>query len=210
VASREVMRNGRTIRPRKKQSQAGFSLFELIITVTITIVLTVMVVPIYSSYTRSYNIKNSADGLVNLISVARMRAAANFSRVEVTCNTTTSQCTLQSKASGASSWSADSNKMTVVLAQGVSFGTPSGVSAGAGGQSSEVPYQGSSAQTISYAVIFNSRGLPIVDNATSTAVSDYALYLLGPNNTAMAVAVDVSGKPTTYTLNGTSWTTATN
>ena len=200
----------RKCRLTNRSTQLGFSLFELMITVTITIVLTVMAVPIISSYTRGYNIRNSTDALVSLISVARTRAAGSFSRVEVLCNTTTNQCTLQSKASGASSWSADANKQTVVLSQGVSFGTPSGATAGPGGQSNEAPFEGSRIQSISYAIIFNSRGQPIVDNATGTAVSDYALYLLGPNSTAMAVALEVSGNPNSYNLNGSSWSAATN
>jgi hypothetical protein len=97
---------------------------------------------------------------------------------------------------------------TLILSRGISFAIPLRSVSGAGGQSGVVPYQGSPAQSISYAVIFNSRGLPIANDGTP--VSDYALYLAGPNNTTLAVAVDASGRPAVYRLDDTTWKVVTN
>lgn len=189
--------------------QQGFSLLELVIVIAVIAIIIAVALPDLSSFNRTYKIRNDADKLVDLINLARMRSVSTFSRVQVSCSSTTNQCTLQSKPYGASTWVADSNTQTVNLSQGVSFGVPGGASVGAGGQSAVAPYQGSQAQSISYAMIFNSRGLPIVDNATGTAVSDYALYLVGPGNSSMAIAADSSGQSSLYTLNGSAWQLAT-
>ena len=172
-------------------------------------ILAAIAVPSYISTTRSYYVRNDADKILGQLNLARMRAAADFARVELSCSNTTITCSLLTKQYGASGWTTE-NSQAVRLSYGVSFGTPSGITAGAGGQSTEAPYEGSSAQAISYAVIFNSRGQPIVDSAAATSVSDYAFYLLGPNNTCLAVAVDVSGRPSVYTLQGTTWQVVTN
>lgn len=187
----------------------GFSLVELLTVIAVIAVVVGVIVPDLSSFKRTYNIRNDADRLVTLVNLARMRSVSTFSRVEVTCSSSTNQCTLQSKAYGASSWVADANKQTITLSSGVSFGVPASVSLGAGGQSQVAPYQGSKAQSISYSMIFSSRGLPIVDNSTGTAVSDYAFYLLGPNNKSMAISADASGQTSLYNLNGSSWQLAT-
>jgi prepilin-type N-terminal cleavage/methylation domain-containing protein len=192
------------------QDSHGFTVMELIVVVAIIAVTVAIASPQLSSFKRTYWIRNNADSIANLINLARMRAAGTFSRVEVSCSATTNQCTLQTQAYNSSTWSADNNKQTVALAPGVSFGIPSGASAGAGGQSSVAPYQGSKAQSISYTMVFNSRGLPIVANATGTAVTDYAFYLVGPDGISMAVAADGSGKPYVYQFYGSTWQLTTN
>lgn len=188
---------------------SGFSVVELLVVVACTMVITAFALPYYTSLTRAYNIRNDADNILAQLNLARMRAAADFARVQFACSNATNTCTLQTKQYGASGWTTESAQ-AVLLSEGVSFGTPSGVAAGAGGQSAETPYEGSEVQSISYAVIFNSRGLPIVDNSAGNFVSDYALYLLGPDNVCMAVTVDVSGRPAVYSLNGSTWQLATN
>jgi len=188
-----------------QHKQTGFSLIELMIVIAIIGTFISVALLNITSVRRNYGVINDTGKLSALVTLARMRAVSTFSRVQVLCNNVTNQCSLQTKPYGSSTWSADSNKQTLTLTQGVSFGVPPGVSAGVGGQSSTTPYQGSSAQSISYAVILNSRGLPIVDNATGTSVSDYALYLLGPNNISMAVATDGTGTSSVYALNGSQW-----
>jgi prepilin-type N-terminal cleavage/methylation domain-containing protein len=200
----------RELRSQRFSDSRGFSVMELLVVVAIIAVIVAIAAPQLSSFNRAYWIRNNADGIADLVNLARMRAAGTFSRMEVSCSATTNQCSIQTQAYGSSTWSADSNKETVTLAPGVSFGIPSGASVGAGGQSSIAPYQGSKAQSISYAMIFNSRGLAIANNSNGTAVTDYALYLVGPNNISMAIATDGSGKPAVYMLNGSTWQPATN
>lgn len=185
----------------------GFSLLELLIVLAIIIIITAMVIPLYSGFTTTYRARNNADSLANLANLARMRAASSFSRIQVFCSNTTLTCYLQSQAYGASTWTTDSTQ-TLVLSSGVSLALPAGISSGAGGQSGAAPYQGSRAQAIPYSMIFNSRGTPIANNGTP--VTDFALYLQGPNNSQVAVAVDGSGRPAVFALNGTSWTVITN
>jgi type II secretory pathway pseudopilin PulG len=194
---------------QRPRCEGGFSIIQQLVVVAIAMILTAIAVPTYRGLTRTYNVRNDADKILGQLNLARMRAAADFARVQLSCSNTTNTCSLQTKQYGASGWTTE-NSQAVRLSQGVSFGTPSGISAGAGGQSAETPYEGSSAQAISYAVVLNSRGQPIVDNAAATPVSDYALYLLGPSNICLAVAVDVSGRPSVYSLQGTTWQVVTN
>jgi Tfp pilus assembly protein FimT len=179
----------------------------LLVVVAIVTAIIAVATPQLSSFNRAYKIRNDADSIANLINLARMRAAATFSRVEVSCSTTTNQCSLQTQAYKSTTWVADSNQQTVNLSSGVSFGIPSGLTVGAGNQSAG-PYQGSQAQSVSYAMIFNSRGLPIGNNGT--AVTDYAFYLVGPNNVSLAIAVDGAGKAYVYQLSGSTWQPFTN
>jgi len=183
---------------------SGFSLLELAVVAGCAIVITAIALPYYSSLTRNYNIRNDADKILAQLNLARMRAAADFARVQFSCSNTTNTCTLSTKQYPGTSGYTTESSQAVLLSEGNSFGTPVGITAGAGGQSGETPYEGSGAQSISYTVVFNSRGLPINDS-TGSSVSDYAFYLLGPNNICMAVAVDVSGRPSVYSLSGSTW-----
>ena len=196
-------------RPSQWKKRSGFSLVEVLVVLACAMIISAIAIPYYTSLTRTYNIRNDADKILAQLNLARMRASADFARVQFSCSNTTSTCMLQTKQYGTSSWTTESSQ-AVLLSPGVSFGTPPGISAGAGGQSAESPYEGSAAQSIPYAVIFNSRGLPIVDNSAGSSVSDYAFYLSGPDNTCIAVTVDVSGRGSIYSLNGSSWQVMTN
>lgn len=189
--------------------EAGFTLLELLVVVVIGTILTVLAIPSYSALTATYRIRKDADSIASLANMARMRAASDFARAQLSCSTSTSSCSLLIWPYGASSGTAETQQ-TVVLSSGVSFGIPSGITAGAGGQSGEVPYQGSRVQTIANSMFFNSRGQPIANNTVGTATTDFAIYLLGKDGASMAVAVDASGRPVVYQLNKTSWAIATN
>lgn len=193
----------------RERKQAGFTLLELLVVLAIGTILTVLAIPSYSAYTRTYRIRKDADSIASLANLARMRAASDFARAQVSCSSSTNMCSLLLWPYGASSGTAESQQ-TVVLSTGVSFGIPTGVTAGAGGQSGEAPYQGSRAQTVSNSLFFNSRGQPITNNSVGTPTTDYAIYLLGTDGSSMAVAVDASGRPIVYRLNKTTWAVATN
>jgi Tfp pilus assembly protein FimT len=188
---------------RRSQHERGFSIVQQLMVVAVALVLAAIAIPSYSNLTSGYSVINDSNKIMGELNQARMRAAADFARIQLSCSSSTSICSIQTKQYGASTWTTETSQ-AVVLSRGVSFATPSGVSLGAGGQSAEAPYQGSSAQSVSYAIVFNSRGLPIVD-PSGTSVSDYALYLKGANNSYMAVTVDVSGRPLVYNLQGTTW-----
>src|SRR5581483_11797587 len=153
---------GNRHRPRVK-AQAGFTLLEVLVVLVIASILTVLAIPSYSAYTKTYRIRKDADSIASLANLARMRAASDFARVQVSCSSSTNMCSLLVWPYGASSGTAESAQ-TVVLSTGVSFGIPTGVTAGAGGQSGETPYQGSRVQTVANSMFFNSRGQPIAND----------------------------------------------
>ncbi|HVZ16582.1 MAG TPA: prepilin-type N-terminal cleavage/methylation domain-containing protein [Terriglobales bacterium] len=188
---------------------AGFTLLELLIVLVIGTILTIIAIPSYSALTKTYRIRKDADSIASLANMARMRAASDFARAQMSCSSTTSMCTLLVWPYGASSGTTETAQ-TVVLSAGVSFGIPTGITAGAGGQSAEAPYQGSRVQTIANSIFFNSRGQPIANDSIGTAVTDYAIYLVGSDGSSMAVGVDASGRPIVYRLVGTKWVIATN
>lgn len=203
IEKREVTSNNALSRP---SSHLGFSVIELLVVVAIIMVMAAASLPMYNRVVHTFAIRNNANGIMGLMTTARMRAAADFARTKMTCDTSTSQCSvLVASFAGGSANPATSDFKTdsqspqrLVLSKGVSFGVPSGVSAGVGGQSS--PSQGSTVAGCSYCTIFNSRGLPV--GTDGKLISDYAIYLQDAQyNLAMAVSVDVSGKAAVYRLN---------
>ena len=193
----------------KKNRQSGFSILELLMVIVIGTVITLVALPSFSSLTSTYRIRKDADSIASLANMARMRAASDFARAQLVCDSTNRTCSLSIWPYGASSGTAETQQM-VVLSAGVSFAIPSGITSGAGGQSSEQPYQGSRVQSVSNSVFFNSRGQPIANDSVGTPTTDYAIYLLGKDGSAMAVGVDASGRPMVYRLVGSTWNIATN
>ena len=182
----------------RSSSQRGFNLIELSVVVTIISVMVATAMPSYNQVTHGYRLRNDADNLMGLITLARMRAASKFARSRVTCDTTTNTCTISSKQPSDSSWPSTANEpQKIVLSQGISFAIPTGTTTGAGGQSGITPAQGTTGQTNPYYVEFSSRGLPIDDSGNP--VNNYAFYLQDQQyGTATAVAMDYSGQAKVY------------
>lgn len=186
----------------------GFTLLQLVVVVAIVVVITAVAVPSFISFSRPNRLRNDANALVSMITMARMRASSEFAHVQVICTPAPTSgpafCQLQSKPFNGTTWNSDNQ--TVYLSPGVSFGIPAStaVSAYPPGQSSGA-YQGDATQytpiatsnTTTPVILFNSRGIPI-DTVSFQPTPDYAFYLKDQVGSYIAVAVNLAGRPDVY------------
>jgi prepilin-type N-terminal cleavage/methylation domain-containing protein len=200
----------------RRRGRPGFSLLELMIVVAIILVILGFAIPSGINLVHSYAIRNDANSIMGLMANARMRAAADFARTKVECNSTTGGCAIKvatytaaqadPNTPAATDYVADKQAVTIVyLSKGVSLAIPSGATTGVGGQSTTTPKQSTANGTNPcsanpYCVFFNSRGLPV--NNSGTLVTDYAFYLSDSKyNLGMAIGMDITGKATLYRFN---------
>jgi prepilin-type N-terminal cleavage/methylation domain-containing protein len=197
------------------RNKRGFSMIELMMVVGILAIVAAMAIPAYMSYLRNYRVRNDANNIVGLTTIARMRAGANFSRAAVSCDAPAgvpSTCriyTLQNASSGTactlSTWTLEPQQYT--FSATVQFGIPTAATVGVMGQSTISPVQVNPGVTPApppYTLYFNSRGWPV--DCNGNAVTNYALYLQDqPGVFSVAVGIDPSGRGQVYLLTGNSY-----
>jgi prepilin-type N-terminal cleavage/methylation domain-containing protein len=199
------------------RNQRGFTMIELLIVVGILAIVAAMAIPSYLDYLRNYRVRNDANNIVGLTTIARMRAGANFSRAAVSCDAPAgvpSTCriyTLQNASSGTactlSTWTLEPQQYT--FSSTVQFGIPTAATFGVMGQSTTAPaqvYSGITPTPPPYTIYFNSRGWPV--DCNGNAITNYALYLQDqPGIFSVAVGIDPSGRGQVYLLTGNSYWT---
>jgi Tfp pilus assembly protein FimT len=185
---------------------------ELLMVVGVLAIVAAMAIPPYMNYLRNYRVRNDANNIVSLTTVARMRAGATFGRTAVSCNPQSAPPVCKVYTLSATSGNiCDLSVWTQELQQyafspTVKFGIPASATNGVAGQSLTTPTQvGSTAQGTSYTFYFNSRGWP-VNCANGGIVRDYAMYLQdAPGVFSAAVGIDTSGRGQVYLLSGSSY-----
>jgi type II secretory pathway pseudopilin PulG len=207
-------------RPRRfgcdaAQNERGFTLIQLLFVVAIVIVLSAIAVPSFLNSSRPMRIRNDANALADLVTMARMRAATEFSHAEVYCTPAPASgpanCQLRSLPyPGTGSWIYE--PQTVYLSSGVSFGIPTSITTPVPNQTSTGAYQGdaqqytplAAANTANPVIVFNSRGLPVDPTGTTgtngtVPTADYVFYLKDTAGNYYAVAANLTGRPALYT-----------
>ena len=178
--------------------EQGFTILELLLVVTVGIVLTAMAIPRINSITRGYRSMGDARSLSDLVSLAKMRAAAQFTDARVYADTANNLYRVELWNRASSCWMTDGDTAcsstytspatppSMLLSTGVSYGFGSLSSPPSNTQATlaQAPACQTDAQKVSASagsaansacIVFNSRGIP-VDN-TLTATSNDALYV---------------------------------
>lgn len=183
-----------------KRPRDGFSLIEVILAITAGLILTAIAVPTVNTLARTYRSNGDARSLSEEVSLAKMRAAANFTEARVFANLSTNQYRVETWDRTQNCWVTDGDPTgqcsatysspatppSTLLLSTVTFGYGSLSSPPANTQStlgqagacqSDTDTQSQSAGSVanSACIVFNSRGIP-VDNTLAPTPSD-ALYV---------------------------------
>lgn len=172
-----LVNNARTAR-----SETGFTLMEVLAVCALIGVVAAVAVPQTNNMLRGYRLKSSAQVLNNMIGLAKMRAAAQFSRarVRVDLNARTFQLQIWDKANNR--WLTEGSVQT--LAPGASFGfagmaAPPPNTQAVIGQSPPCTNDAGADIANTACVTFNSRGMPVQNSRPplGAIVGNNALYI---------------------------------
>lgn len=170
--------------------ERGFSFVELFV-VSAIVVLIIIAIPMVQNVSQDYRIVSDARGIAAQLALARMRAAAEFTRAEVNFDTSnnTYQVEVWNKSTGA--FVAEGGAQ--YLSQGDVFGYGTLTAAAAG--------QSPMAQTTQ--ITFNSRGFPVT--STGALTSNDVIYFYNSYGSYGAVSVSIAGEPEVWRYNGSAW-----
>ena len=138
---------------RRKRTCCGFSVLELLIVMGAVSVMAAVSVPLVHRTLKTYRLAGDTRGISQTLTLAKMRAASNFTLEKVEWDSSSRAFTVKSFHKNLTlggyngQFEADGSIPNVNLSSGISLGTPSeGASTTVGGDSSNI--------------VFNSRGLP--------------------------------------------------
>jgi type II secretory pathway pseudopilin PulG len=165
----------RTIRLRR---QEGFSMVDILAAILLIGIVSAMALPATDSSLAAHRFRGDGQSISNLLALAKMRAAARFSRARLFANRANNSYVMQTFDKTAGSWVNDGGLMQ--LSRGVTFGfgpitTPPPNTQEEIGLSSECRDDDDASIPNTACIVFNSRGVPI-DNAGAPTGGN-AVYL---------------------------------
>jgi prepilin-type N-terminal cleavage/methylation domain-containing protein len=188
-------------------TERGFSLLEILLVLAIMAVLAAMAVPMSGNAVRYIRISGDARDLSNALAVTKMRAASKFTKARLLVDLSSNSYYVQTYDKTANTWTAETG--TTTLSSYVTFGygsvgTPPSNTQTAIAQASACYDTASPPAVIANTkcVMFNSRGLPVVDS-TGSPTGDYALYI-NDGTFVYGVTVAATGFIRTWRTNYTS------
>ena len=182
---------------RRKRTCCGFSVLELLIVMGAVSVMTAVSVPLVHRTLKTYRLAGDARGISQTLTLAKMRAASNFTLEKVEWDSSSRTFAVKSFHKNLAlggyngQFEADGSVPNVNLSSGISVGTPSeGASTTVGGDSSNI--------------VFNSRGLPVEATSFSPVTAAQAFYF---NNGTdyYAISIAVSGRIQIWRYNDSVW-----
>ena len=103
--------------------QAGFSLLEITLVVAIAMVFMGISIGTLVPALNSYRIKSDAQAIAGLISLARLRAEANFAHASLICSSTAQPNSCQVQVTTSGSATPVTEPQQKILSTGISFAT---------------------------------------------------------------------------------------
>jgi Tfp pilus assembly protein FimT len=174
--------------------ESGHSLVEMVLVVALTLIISAFALPTLAGVLRSYRAVGDAKGIASQLSLARMRAASDFTRARMNFNLTASTYQLEIYNKNTSQFQVEGGSFNLSQNDSFGFGT---ISTPAGSQSSigqAAACLDNTGKTISNSacIIFNSRGIP-VDSSQVTTSND-VIYLSNGSGDYYAVSVATNGR----------------
>ena len=147
-------------------NQAGFTLIDMLVVIAIIGLVSAIALPSTTSMMSGYKIKGNAQAINNLVGLAKMRAAARFSRARVYADVNARTFRLQVWNKTTNRWDDDGG--TTPLADGVTFGftgitQPPPNTQAALGQSPVCTNDAGANIANTVCITFNSRGMPVTN-----------------------------------------------
>lgn len=196
-------------------------MLEMLLVVSVGILLTAMAIPKIGSLVRGYRSVGDARSVSEEVSLAKMRAAADFSQARVFADLSTNQYRVEVWNRASSCWMTEGDTVcsstyaspntppSTLLLTTVTFGYGSISSPPSATQSTlgQAPLclkdDLTSTYSTSACVVFNSRGIPV--DSTGTATSNDALYVTD-GNSVYGVTVLATGLIQTWRTDSSSGT----
>jgi len=173
------------------RTHRGFSTPELMIVLGIALIVLSIALPAVETAIQSYRLLGDARGIAAQLSLARMRAASNFTKTEVFFDTVAQTYQVQVWKKSADAYLPEGGAQP--LSEGDVFGYGS-LTIPAGGQSSIE-------QTTP--IFFNSRG--VVTDASGNATGNSAVYIMNSQGAYCAVTASVAGQPMVWKFKNSAW-----
>jgi prepilin-type N-terminal cleavage/methylation domain-containing protein len=156
----------RVKRLRSRQSDAGFTLIDMLAVVAIICLVSAIALPQTSSMMDGYQLKGNAQAISNMVGLAKMRAAARFSRARVYADMNARTVRLQVWNKTTARWTDDDGVHP--LADGVRFGftgvtQPPPDTQAVLGQSPLCTNDAGGDVANTACITFNSRGMPVTN-----------------------------------------------
>jgi prepilin-type N-terminal cleavage/methylation domain-containing protein len=175
---------------QRTESASGFSLVELLIVLVITMGILAFSILGLRVASQLFGVQADARAIGNQLSLARLRAAAEFTHARLTFNL------------AAGTYQLETNQGGVWTIEGGVYNLSSSSAFGFGSVTSPAGTQTTIAQTTP--IVFNSRGIP-VDATTDKPIGTDAIYLNNGAGQYYAVTVSASGGINVWQRSGSTW-----
>ncbi len=174
-----------------RHADRGFSLPELMIVVGIVLIILSMAIPAVTNIYRGYRLSGDARGIAAQLSLARMRAASNFTKAEVNFDTVAQTYQVEVWSKSAGTYQPEGGAQPLAKGDAFGYGTLT------------TPADGQTTIAQTNPIFFNSRGVAVDSSGNATANS--AIYITNNRGSYYAVTISVAGRPSVWKYDGSAW-----